>query len=125
MKLRVLSVVIALAGVSGCGGSADVDLATALPGSWRCDDGLVIDLQAPGHYEWRVPPGGPVHFPFGGNEHVRVNDDGSYALLGSWRLSGGTLELDMLGETERFNVSFGNRQSLRLRGPESYSCSRM
>ena len=111
--------------LSACSKSVPVDAATALPGKWNCNGEIVILLNANNTYEWQVPAGGPVVFSqVGGNEHMRTNSDGSYALLGKWRLAGASLEMDMLGETDQYQLAFESAETMKLKGPETYSCTR-
>lgn len=127
MLRRQLSVfVLVAAAITGCQGESSVEPSAAIPGAWQCDDGIVLTIKPEGKYEWRVPAGesGQVGFAETGSEHHRVEADGGYSLLGSWRLKGSTLELDMLGDTDIYRVEFASANSVSLAGPESYSCTR-
>lgn len=109
--------------IAGCSGSANVDSAQALPGSWNCDDGITLMLKANGKYEWHVPHDDEYSLYTESNEFIRMTDEG-HALLGSWRISGDNLELDMMGETERYSLSFRSETSMRIDGPDALSCER-
>jgi hypothetical protein len=120
-------VVVACAALAACTSDASVDPAATLPGTWKCDDEIVLTLETDGRYEWAVLPGGPLQVGFATDEseHHRVEPDGSYSLLGRWRLSERTLELDMLGDTDRYQVAFSGHGSVSLKGPETYRCKRV
>lgn len=107
-----------------CSGSADVNAAAVLPGSWECDDEIILTFKPNGTYEWRVPPSDEVTIYVESNENIRMNDDGGHSILDEWRLSSGMLEIDMLRETERFSLNFQSETAFRMIGPETYSCSR-
>jgi len=110
--------------LASCSSSVDVDAAAALPGTWECDDGIVITFKANGKYEWRVPPddGSTIHVE--NNDHIRMNDDGGHSIFDSWRLNANTLEMDMLGEADRYSLSFKSESSFRMDGPDALSCRR-
>ena len=118
---KIVSVLLAAALAVACSKSASVDPAVDILGTWNCNDEIVVVLKADGNYEWKVPPGG-AEFPLGGNEFLRTNPDGSYVIFGKWRLSGGTLELHMLGEWDKYSLIFKSPSNLTMNGPESYSC---
>lgn len=121
---RILLLCVATYLLTGCGGAAPVDTAKALPGNWACGE-LLIGFNSDGSYDWRVPPGGPVHFPLGGdNKHVKVHADGGYSLLGQWRLNGNALELDSMGETDRYQLEFSSNDAMRMKADDLTQCSR-
>ena len=107
-------------------GTDAVDVASALPGSWKCDDGIGVALKAGGKYEWSVPAGARnVQFGEASSEQHRQNPDGSYVLLGDWRFKDGSLELDMMGDTDRYAVTMSSASALALRGDDqSFSCTK-
>ncbi len=107
-----------------CSGSADVDAATVLPGSWECDDEIILTFKSNGTYEWRVPPSHEVTVYVESNENIRMNDDGGHSIFDKWRLSSDTLEIDMFGETDRFSLKFRSATAFRMTGPDTLSCSR-
>lgn len=125
--LKTYSIVALASLLVACSGCSPVDPAAALPGKWSCDDEIVLTIESSGKYEWLVPPGSGVQFPMGGNgnEHVRTNEDGSYALLGNWRLKGSSLELDMLGDTDRYSIQFNSATSMVMNSDETYSCTKL
>ncbi len=110
--------------VSACSSSVDVDAATALPGSCACDDGIVVTFNTNGKYEWRVPPYDDIDYYFEGNDQIRMNDDGGHSILDTWRLNSDVLELDMLGETDRYSLRFRSETSFKMDGPDTFSCQR-
>ncbi len=109
--------------VGGCSGSANVDPAQALPGTWNCDDGITLIFKSNGKYEWHVPHNDEYSLYAESNEFIRMTDDG-HALLGSWRQNGDNLELDMMGETDRYSLNFQSDSKMRIHGPETFSCQR-
>jgi hypothetical protein len=119
--IKTVSVLLAAALAVACSKSASVDPSVDILGTWNCSDEIVVVLKADGNYEWKVPPGG-AQFPLGGNEFLRTNRDGSYVILGKWRLSGETLELDMLGEWDKYSLAFRSPNAITMNGPETYSC---
>lgn len=110
--------------VSSCSRSVDVDAATALPGSWKCDDGIVVTFNTNGKYEWRVPPYDEIDYYIESNDHIRMNDDGGHSILDTWRLKSNVLEMDMLGETDRYTLRFMSETSFEMDGPDTFSCQR-
>ncbi len=108
--------------LTSCSGSVDVDAAAALPGTWECDDGIVITYKANGKYEWRVPPDDRLTIHVENNDHIRMNDDGGHSIFDSWRLNANTLEMDMLGEADRYSLSYKSESSFRMDGPDA--CNR-
>ena len=117
----LLGIILVLA---SCSGSVDVDAAAVLPGAWECDDGIVITFKPNGKYEWRVPPDDQVTIHVEDNVHIRMNDDGGHSIFGDWRLSANNLEMDMLGEAERYSLSFKSESNFRMDGPDALSCQR-
>ena len=116
-------VCVVLAG--GCGGAAPADPLAAFPGKWNCDDGIVFSIGTDGRYDWFVPKSDDIQFGgTGATEHMRVNEDGSYSLLGAWRLSGSRLELDSLGETDAYTLAFSSNDAFKLSGDLDLSCTR-
>jgi hypothetical protein len=126
MPRLALILVAMCTALAACQSGVDVDPSATLPGAWQCDDGIVLTIQDSGRYEWRVPAGESAQVGFGTaeSEHHRTESDGSYSLLGAWRLDGSKLELDMLGETDRYSVAFSSPTSVSLAGPETYTCTR-
>ncbi len=122
--LRLCSLPTLLFFSISCSGSAGVDAAAVLPGSWECDDEIILTFKPDGTYEWRVLPSDVLTLHVESNENLRMNDDGGHSILDTWRLSSNTLELDMLEETERFSLNFQSDTAFRMIGPETYSCSR-
>lgn len=120
---RTLIIVALLAGAVACSGSADVDPSTALPGTWHCDDEITLILAADGRYEWHVKHDEDYSLYTESNDVMKMTDEG-HVLLGQWRVDGDTLELDMLGETDRYSLSFSSRSRMRIDGPERYGCKR-
>ena len=110
--------------LASCSGSVDVDAAAVLPGKWECDDGIVITFKPNGKYEWRVPPDDGLILHVEDTDHIRMNDDGGYSIFGSWRLNANALEMDMLGEENRYSLSFRSESSFRMDGPDDLSCQR-
>ena len=110
--------------LTSCSGSVDVDAAAVLPGAWECDDGIVITFKPNGKYEWRVPPDDHVTIHVEDNDHIRMNDDGGHSIFDDWRLSANNLEMDMLGETDRYSLSFMSESKFRMDGPDTLSCQR-
>lgn len=106
--------------LTGCSKS-DVDARAVLPGTWACSDGIVMVLNQDGTHEWQVPPGSGNSI-LGDNAMVRNMPNGGYALLGKWRVADGTLEMDMIADTDKFKVTFLSSSKMELDGPESYSC---
>lgn len=107
-----------------CSSSVDLDPTTTLPGSWECDDGIVITFNSNGRYEWRVPEYDDVTFYTESNEYIRVNEGGGYSILGGWRIDAGKLELDMFGEADRYSLNFDSDASFRMSGPDVFRCRR-
>jgi len=118
---KATGVLLAAVFAVACSKSANVNPPVDIIGTWGCSDEIIVVLKSDGNYEWQVPPGG-AQFPLGGNEFLRTNPDGSYAILGKWRLSGDTLELDMLGETDKYSLAFESPTELAMSGPERYTC---
>lgn len=121
-KLYLFSGLALLLGA--CSNSVDVDAASALPGSWQCDDGIVATFDSNGRYEWRVPAYDDTKIFFESNEQVRMNDDGGYSILDKWRLDAGKLEMDMFGEADRYDLSFKSETNFRMVGTDTFSCER-
>ena len=42
----------------------------------------------------------------------------------TWRVDSTTLEMDMLGETDRYTLKFASKTSFKMSGPDSFSCQR-
>lgn len=126
MEMRKVALYAVTSLLVACGGGGVSDPAAALPGVWACDDGIVLTIASAGRFEWRVPPGAGPQVGFGteSSDQHRVETDGGYSLLGPWRFAGGTLELDMMGDTDRYQVSFSSSSSMTLAGPDQYSCNR-
>lgn len=122
MYRYVVLLTVAL-GATACSGSADVDPATALPGTWNCDDEIRLVLKSNGRYEWHVKHDEDYTLWTEDSEVMKMTEEG-HVLLGEWRLAGDTLELDMLGETDRYGLTFSSKTRLSMNGPERYSCSR-
>lgn len=110
--------------LSSCSGSVDVDAAAVLPGSWLCDDGIVITFNENGKYEWRVPLYDDARIYVESNEQIKMNDDGGHSIMDKWRLNSNTLELDMFGEADRYALSFMSESEFRMVGPDTFSCER-
>lgn len=108
--------------LTSCSGSVDGDAVTALPGSWLCEDGIVVTFNTNGKYEWRVPPDDEMVLHVESNDQIRMNDDGGHSLLGNWRLNADTLEMDMLGETDRYEIDFRSSTKFRIVGPDTFTC---
>lgn len=108
--------------LTSCSGPVDLDAAATLPGSWLCDDGIIITFNANGKYEWRIPSDGEVTLYVEGNEYIRMNDDGGYSILDEWTLNGDFLEMNMLGETDRYILDFISESKFRIVGPDTFSC---
>ncbi len=106
-----------------CSGSADVDAQTALPGTWKCDDDIEIVLKPNGRYEWHVVYDDEYLVGVTDNDQLKVTDRG-HVILGEWRTTGGRLEMDMLGETDSYALSFRSATAVRLSGPENYGCEK-
>lgn len=122
--IRFYVVTAIILSLTACSGSVEVDPASVIPGSWGCDDEIILTINPNGKYEWRVLPYDEVTLYTEGNEFLRMNEDGGHSILGKWRLDGDILELDMLGEADRFTLTFQSQTSFRMNGPESYSCIR-
>ena len=121
--IKLALATLAILSIAACSSSVSIDPASAIPGSWKCNDEVVVTFNGNGNYEWLVPPGpGGAQFAAGSEEFVRTNPDGSYALLGKWGLAGQALELDMLGETDKYVLAFESATSLTMKGPEDYVC---
>jgi hypothetical protein len=110
--------------LASCSGSVDVDAAAVLPGTWECDDGIVITFKPNGKYEWRVPPEDGFIIHVEDNDHIRMNDDGGHSIFDSWRLKADSVEMDMFGEADRYSLSFKSETSFRMDGPDALSCRR-
>ena len=122
--IRLYSIIGISLILASCSGSVDVDPAAVLPGSWECDDGIVLTFKPNGKYEWRVPPDDQLTIHVESNEQIRMNDDGGHSILDSWRLDANTLEMDMLGEADRYSLSFQSESKFRMEGPDVFSCRR-
>ena len=82
----------------------------------------MVSFDANRSYEWRVPLDDEATLYTESNDYIRMNADGGYSLLGKWRLNNDLLELDMLGETDRYRLDFSSETSFRIVGPDSFSC---
>ena len=120
-RLAQLTLVLLLA---SCSTSVDVDAITALPGSWTCDDGIVVTFNDNGRYEWRVPPYDDIDYYIEDSDHIKMNDDGGHTIFDTWRVDSNTLHMDMLGETDRYTLTFKSETSFRMSGPDTFSCQR-
>lgn len=107
-----------------CSGSVDVDAAKVLPGSWLCDDGIVITFNSSGRYEWRVPKYPETEIYVESNDQIRMNEDGGHSILDKWRLSSDKLEMDMLGVTDRYELEFKSESAFRMSGPDTFTCQK-
>lgn len=110
--------------LTSCSNSVDVDGAKVLPGSWLCDDGIVVTFNTNGKYEWKVPAYDDLEFYVESNDQIRMNDDGGHSILDKWRLSSDTLEMDMLGESDRYTLEFRSESEFRMVGPDTFVCER-
>lgn len=110
--------------LTSCSSSVDVDAATVLPGSWLCDDGIVITFNTNGRYEWKVPAYDDIEFYTESNDQIRMNDDGRHSIFDKWRLNSDSLELDMLGESDRYALKFKSKSEFRMVGPDTFVCKR-
>ena len=110
--------------VGACSNSVDIGPATALPGSWTCDDGIVVTFKDNGQYEWRVPPYDDIDYFIEDSDQVKMHEDGGHSIYDTWRVDSNTLEMDMLGETDRYKLRFASKTSFKMSGPDSFSCQR-
>jgi hypothetical protein len=118
--IKLTLATLTILSMAACSSSASVDPVSAIPGSWKCGDEVVVTFNPDGSYEWLVPPSDAVIA--GDAEFVRTNPDGSHALLGKWRLAGKSLELDMLGGTEKYELAFESATSFAMNGLDDYAC---
>ena len=110
--------------LASCSESIDVDPAAVLPGSWECDDGIVVTFSPDGKYEWRVPPDDQLALHVEDSDQIRMNDDGGHSIFDNWRVDANALELDMFGEADRYNLSFESKSKFRMDGPDDFTCRR-
>jgi len=52
-----------------------------------------------------------------------IDVDG-HSIFDNWRLNANNLEMDMLGETDRYSLSFKSDSNFRMDGPDALSCRR-
>ena len=121
-RISLLGTVLVL---TSCSSSVNVDAMTVLPGSWLCDDGIVITFNSNGKYEWRVPPDDEVKLYVESNNQLRMNEGGGHSILDNWRINAGALEMDMLGETDQYELEFKSKTKFRMVGPDTFTCEQV
>jgi len=51
-----------------------------------------------------------------------MNDDGGHSILDQWRVNDDVLEMDMLGETDRYKLEFRSDSEFQIAGPDTFTC---